>query len=84
MAVAVALATILRLSVSCEYPNSETVMAEPCFSKKDSNPPICGIHNVPLVSKQLPAEMTGGGYKRFAYLVCPVSGSVLNDPTKKP
>jgi len=55
-------------------------MAEQCFKKKDSNPPVCGIHNVPLVQKQLPDEVLGGGYKSFAFLVCPMSGTVLNDP----
>jgi len=54
-------------------------MEEPCFKKKDSSPPVCGVHNVPLVRKYLPAEMTGAGYKTFAFLVCPVSGAVLND-----
>jgi hypothetical protein len=42
-------------------------------------PPVCCIHNVPLLLKQLPAEMVGGGYKSFTYFLCPVSGSVLND-----
>jgi hypothetical protein len=51
--------------------------------KKDSNPPICGVHNVPLVKKQLPNEMVAAGYKGFTYLVCPVTGAVLNDPTKQ-
>jgi hypothetical protein len=27
-------------------------MAEPCYMKKDTNPPICGVHNVPLVLHQ--------------------------------
>jgi hypothetical protein len=54
-------------------------MPKPCFKKKDSNPSLCSIHNVPLLSKQLPDELIGGGYKSFTYLVCPVSGSVLND-----
>ncbi len=58
-------------------------MAKPCFMKKDSNPPICGVHNVPLVKKQLPNEMVAAGYKGFTYLVCPVTGAVLNDPTKQ-
>jgi hypothetical protein len=51
--------------------------------RKDSNHPICGIHNVPLVTKQLPPEMIGGGYKNFTYLVCPVTGTVLDDREKE-
>jgi len=54
-------------------------MAEQCFRKKDSNSPVCGVHNVPLVQKQLPAEMIGAGYKGFSFFVCSVSGAVLND-----
>jgi hypothetical protein len=54
-------------------------MAEKCFRKKDSEPPVCGVHNVPLLQKQLPPEMIGAGYKGFNFLVCPVSGVVLND-----
>ena len=54
-------------------------MAEQCFRKKGSNPPVCGVHNVPLVNKQLPAEFIASGYKGFTFFVCPVSGEVLND-----
>jgi hypothetical protein len=52
---------------------------EPCFRKKDSDPPICGIHNVRLAEKQLSDELIASGYKGFAFLVCPMSGQVLND-----
>jgi hypothetical protein len=54
-------------------------MAESCFIKKDSSPPVCGVHNVRLIRKQLPVELIASGYKGFTFLVCPVSGAVLND-----
>jgi hypothetical protein len=54
-------------------------MSEPCFKKKDSNPPVCGVHNVALVRKQLPEGMVASGYKALTYLSCPVSGQVLNE-----
>jgi hypothetical protein len=54
-------------------------MASHCFKKISSNPPVCGVHNVPLVPKKLPDELIASGYKAFAFLVCPVSGEVLND-----
>lgn len=54
-------------------------MAKPCFRKKNSNPPVCGVHNVPLVRKRLPNEMIGAGYKGLIFFVCPVSGDVFND-----
>jgi hypothetical protein len=53
-------------------------MAQQCFKKKGSNPPLCGVHNVPLVPKQLPVELVASGLKAFTFLVCPVSGEVLN------
>jgi hypothetical protein len=54
-------------------------MKKRCFRKKGSNPPICGVHSVPLVQKQLPDELIAAGYRGFTFLVCPVSGEVLND-----
>jgi hypothetical protein len=60
-------------------------VAEPCFVRKDSAPAICGVHNAPLVRRQLPDQLIASGYKGFTFLVCPVSGKVLDDaaPTKK-
>jgi hypothetical protein len=54
-------------------------MAEQCFKKKGTNPPVCGVHNVRLVTKQLPGGLIAPGYEGFAFLVCPVSGVVLSD-----
>jgi hypothetical protein len=53
-----------------------------CIRKAGSNPPVCGVHNVKLVRKQLPAELIAVGYKGSTFLVCPVSGSALNDTEK--
>jgi hypothetical protein len=58
-------------------------MAEPCFIRKNSAPPVCGVHNVLLKQKQLPDEMIASGYKGFTFLVCPASGQVLNDETTR-
>lgn len=54
-------------------------MKERCFRMKGSNPPIWGVHNVPLVQEQLPADMIASGYKALTFLVCPTSGQVLNE-----
>jgi len=54
-------------------------MTRPCFRKGGSNPPICGVHNVKLVQKELSAEMVAAGYKGFTFFICPVSGTVLDD-----
>ena|ERR1035438_6331994 len=54
-------------------------MAKRCFVKKDSNPPICGVHHVLLVQKQVPDELIAAGHTSYSFFVCPVSGTVLND-----
>ncbi len=59
-------------------------MPTQCIMKKGSNPPVCGVHNVQLVRKELPAEMIAAGYRGFTFLVCPVSGTVLNDEAAQP
>jgi hypothetical protein len=56
-------------------------MVEPCFIQKNSAPPVCGVHNVRLVEKQLPDELIASRYKGFTFLVCRMSGHVLNDET---
>jgi hypothetical protein len=57
-------------------------MPDPCFIKKDSAPPICGIHDVPLINKLIPDELIASLQKEITYLVCPVSRSVINDVKK--
>jgi hypothetical protein len=54
-------------------------MEKQCFRKTDSDTPVCGLHNVPLVRKQLPDELIASGYKGFTFLACPVSGQAFND-----
>jgi hypothetical protein len=50
-------------------------MVNSCFNEKESNPPVCAVHRVPLLERQLPDE-TIVGCKGFTILVCPVSGTV--------
>jgi hypothetical protein len=57
-------------------------VAKPCFRKKDSDPPVCGVHNVPLEQKELPIEFIASGYKSFNFLVCPESGAVVGDASR--
>jgi hypothetical protein len=40
------------IPISCSHPDLETSTAEPCFKLKDSNPLVCGVHNVPLIEHQ--------------------------------
>jgi hypothetical protein len=57
-------------------------MATQCFMKKGSDPPICGVHHVRLEKKPLPDELITFGYSVFTFLVCPVSGAVVNTAAK--
>jgi len=57
-------------------------MPDPCFIKKNSTPPVCGIHDVQLINKLLPDELIASLRKEITYLVCPVSRSVINDEKK--
>jgi hypothetical protein len=55
----------------CKVNKPAARLAEQCFRRKGSNPPICGL--------QLPDEMIAAGYKAFTFLACPVSGEVLSE-----
>ena len=54
-------------------------MADPCFTKKDSEPPACGVHSVPLVKRQTSDHSDTSGLGSFTFFVCPVSGAVVRD-----
>jgi hypothetical protein len=54
-------------------------MARRCFRKKGSNPPVCGVHQVPLTQKESSDDSDTSRFGNFTYLACPVSGQVLND-----
>jgi len=54
-------------------------MAKPCYLKKGSNPPVCGVHNVPLEPHESSEDMDTQRFGEFAFLKCPVSGAVVND-----
>jgi hypothetical protein len=44
----------------------DSAMAETCFRKKDSNPPVCGVHSVLLVRKQSSDDLTASKFGDFA------------------
>jgi len=54
-------------------------MARPCFKKKGSDPPVCGVHNVPLILRQSLEDSVLSKLGDFAFFVCPVSGYVVRD-----
>jgi hypothetical protein len=54
-------------------------MAKPCFMKKDTSPPTCGVHGVPLVRHQSSDESATANLGNFALFMCPVSGIVVRE-----
>jgi hypothetical protein len=54
-------------------------MSERCFRKKDSNPPLCGVHNVCLVRSETPIDPLAPYLGRLTCLICPISEMVVLD-----
>jgi hypothetical protein len=58
-------------------------MPTKCFIKRDSEPPVCGVHNVKLVEHQTSREGLAGGVGNFTFLARPVSGQVFDDASAR-
>jgi hypothetical protein len=71
------LPTVALVSLICSE------MPTQCFTKKGSDPPVCGVHKVKLEEHQTSRESITGGVGSFRFLVCPVSGTVLHDNNAK-
>jgi hypothetical protein len=54
-------------------------MAEQCFQKKGSNPPVCCVHNVRSVRGEVPIDRNATHLGIITSDVCPVSGAVAQD-----
>lgn len=54
-------------------------MTAPCFRKKNSSPPTCGIHDVGLIRRKLPIDRYAPGLGSISCYICPVSGEVVPD-----
>jgi hypothetical protein len=46
-------------------------MAEPCFKMKNSNPPVCGVHNVPLIEHQSSGDFVLSRFGGLRFLCLP-------------
>ena len=57
-------------------------MAEQCFIEKDSNPPVCGVHEVRLKEHQSSEDLSTLNFGEFTFLMCPTSGQVIDDSQK--
>jgi hypothetical protein len=54
-------------------------MAQGCFRKKDSDPPVCGVHNVRLIQDETPLDPLAPHLGKVTCLRCPVSRFVVLD-----
>jgi len=54
-------------------------MPEQCFRKKDSYPPVCGVHKVVVVQKQIAIDANAPSLGRVTCLICPVSRVVVRE-----
>lgn len=55
-------------------------VATPCFRQKDSNPLICGVHQVLLVKETVAIDGNAPHLGQVRCFVCPASRHVLPDP----
>jgi hypothetical protein len=63
--------------------NQEGGMMAPCFRKLNSNPPVCGVHNVALVQRNLSIDWNAPRLGQLTAYVCPVSGQVVPDEVRR-
>jgi hypothetical protein len=55
-------------------------MTEQCFKKKDSDPPVCGVHNVPLAQWEELSDIAEPSPGLIIdYFECPTSHSLVLD-----
>jgi hypothetical protein len=57
-------------------------MDEPCFKKDGSNPPVYGVHDVPLRKTSTSKEAGTMGLREFTFHKCPVSDHAVDDSTR--
>jgi hypothetical protein len=59
-------------------------MAEQCFRKKDSNPPVCGVHTVVLQRNRVLIDSHAPQLGHVTCDLCPISRSVVREPRQVP
>jgi len=57
-------------------------MTEPCFRKKESNPPMCGVHEAILLHKMVSIDSNHSELGMIACLICPASHAVVRETRK--
>jgi hypothetical protein len=54
-------------------------MVRICFKTENSDPPVCGVHHVPLIRKNVPIDPYAPHLGHITGLICPVTGQVVQD-----
>jgi hypothetical protein len=52
-------------------------MTEQCFKRKDSDPPVCGVHNVPLAPWDELSDISEPSGGLISYFRCPTSDALV-------
>jgi hypothetical protein len=55
-------------------------MGPACLAKENSNRPLCGVHNVPLVQHHSSEDSRTAFFGTFTFYECPVSREIVSDP----
>jgi hypothetical protein len=55
-------------------------MTEQCFMKKDSNPPVCGVHNKTLQRIKVSIDSQAAWLGNVTCDLCPASRAVVREP----
>ena len=55
-------------------------MAEQCFRKDDSNPPVCGVHNKTLQRTRISIDSQAAWLGHVTCDLCPTSRAVVREP----
>jgi hypothetical protein len=50
-----------------------------CFQKKDSDHPVCGVHEVSLIQNRIPIDSNAPELGRITCYICTVSHAVVNE-----
>ena len=54
-------------------------MTQSCFKKKDSNPPVCGVHNVTVAQQKVAIDENAPALGQVICFRCPVSQSIVRE-----
>jgi len=54
-------------------------MPQQCFSTMDSTPPICAVHQVSVVKKEIPIDSNAPGLGSVTCIFCPIGRTVVRE-----